>query len=66
MLEIMSVTEAAQRLGVNRARVHQLIKAGLLEAEKIGNTFVVSNASVEKRLASMPRGGRPRKTDSVG
>lgn len=66
MLEIMSVTEAAQRLGVNRARVHQLIKAGLLEAEKIGNTFVVSNASVEKRLESMPKGGRPRKTDSVG
>lgn len=66
MLEIMSVTEAAQRLGVNRARVHQLIKAGLLEAEKIGNTFVVSNASVEKRLESTPKGGRPRKTDSVG
>ena len=47
----LSVTEAADRLGVSRARVHQLIGSGKLEAERVGATMMVYEASVNARMA---------------
>ena len=49
----MSVSEAAEALGVNRQRVHQLIKTGKLSAAKVGSTWIVDGASVDARLARM-------------
>ena len=56
----MSVVEAAEALGVNRQRVHALIKAGVLEAERVGNVFAVSIESVERRKANNPGPGKPK------
>lgn len=49
---LMSVQEAADALGVNRQRVHQLIDGGKLSAAKIGGTWIVDAATVEARLSS--------------
>lgn len=42
MSEMLSVVEAAQRLGVNPSRVHARIREGSLAAEKIGNQWVIA------------------------
>ena len=49
-MEYMSITEAAAVLGVSRQRVHAMVKAGILEAERIGSQWAVRKASVEARL----------------
>jgi len=56
---MISVSEAAQRLGVSGARVRALIDTGKIEATKIGRTWAVSEASVQQRLRDGSRGGRP-------
>lgn len=55
----MSTAEAAEALGVNRSRVCQLVKAGKLEAERIGNAYAVSADSVARRLEESPTAGNP-------
>ena len=59
-MEYMSMTQAAEELGVTRARVHQLVHAGLLDAEKVGNVYIVSAASVKKRKDNPPQPHRPK------
>lgn len=48
---LMSVQEAADALGVNRQRVHQLLDTGKLDGRKVGGTWVLDRASVEERKA---------------
>lgn len=48
----LSVAEAAEALGVNRQRVHQLIRDGKVSAAKIGGTWIVDGASVQARIES--------------
>lgn len=55
----LSVTQAAQMLNVSRQRVQQLISSGGLAAEKVGNVWAVSAASVEKRRTRGAKSGRP-------
>lgn len=55
----MSTTEAMERLGVNRSRIAQLVKAGILEAEKVGNSYAITVESVERRLKENPGPGNP-------
>lgn len=55
----MTVREAAERLGVSPGRIHQLIKSGILDAEKIGSIWLVDSAGVEARCAHRPKAGRP-------
>lgn len=50
-----SMTEAAGILGVSRQRVHAMIKAGQLDAHKVGNAWNIYRYSVENRLANKPR-----------
>lgn len=60
----ISVAEAAARLGVHPQRVHQRIRDGSLEAEKIGHQWAVDLASVqrvEKRIGP----GRPLSAKSA-
>lgn len=59
--DMLSVQEAADVLGVTRARVNQLVTSRMLDAVKIGERYAVSRASVERRLGENPQGGRPRK-----
>ena len=48
---IISLTEAADMLGVTRQRVHVLLNNGQIDGFKVGNTWNVYRYSVEKRLA---------------
>lgn len=59
----MTVTEAAQELGVTLGRVAQLLDAGLLEPYQFGGQRLVTIASVNARKQSSPRRGRPRKSN---
>jgi excisionase family DNA binding protein len=52
----IGVTEAAQRLGVSRQRVLQMISAGLLPAERIGRAWSVQESDVARRRVPV---GRP-------
>ena len=47
---VLSLTEAAEALGVSRQRVHALLKSGKLDGYKVGNSWNISAESVEKRL----------------
>lgn len=65
--ELISVTEAAKRLGVSRSRVHALIRTGRLPATLISNLWVIDAKDlklVEDRPQGWPKGrkrGRPKK-----
>jgi len=54
----MSVAEAAAALGVTPRRVNQLVAAGALRAERIGNRALVKRLDVEARADLGPAGGR--------
>lgn len=56
-MSLISVSEAAQQLGVSRARVQQRIKDGSLPARKVGRGWVIDQADL--RLVSHQRPGRP-------
>ena len=47
---IEPVSGAADMLGVSRARVHQLIKSGQLEAVQIGKQYFVDSLSLQERI----------------
>ncbi|MGH2728974.1 MAG: helix-turn-helix domain-containing protein, partial [Actinomycetota bacterium] len=63
--EGLSVQEASDQLGINEARVRALIKAGGLDANKIGGRWLVDPASVRRRLSASPGRGRPWKPEHV-
>jgi excisionase family DNA binding protein len=56
---LISVTEAAKRLGVIRQRVFQLIKAGKLPAKMVGSQYVIQESDLE--LVKDRQTGRPPK-----
>lgn len=60
----ISVAEAAERLGVHPQRVHQRIRDGSLEAQKIGNQWAVDLGSVQ-RVAKHAGPGRPLSAKSA-
>ena len=51
--EVVSLTEAAEMLGVTRQRVHILLQNGKLNGYKVGNAWSVYKASVEQRVGDM-------------
>lgn len=58
----LSVSEAAERLGVSRQMVLSLVKRGKLRADRLGSAVAVLEADVEARMkAPKDQGGRPRK-----
>lgn len=61
----ITVKEAAATLGVTTGRIHQLIRAEVLLSEKRGRDMFVERMSVEERLASKPRSGRPASNEAV-
>ena len=57
----VTVTEAAQELGVTKGRISHMLDAGILQALPFGNERLVTLASINARKMA-PRGaGRPRK-----
>ena len=54
----ISVAEAAEILGLHRSRILQLVNTGGLVSQKVGNTWIISRASVEERAANPPSAGR--------
>jgi excisionase family DNA binding protein len=60
----VSVSEAAEMLGVHPQRVHQRIRDGSLPAEKIGNQWVVEVSDV-RRLSHHAGPGRPLSSKSA-
>ncbi|MDR1088247.1 MAG: type II toxin-antitoxin system HicB family antitoxin [Coriobacteriales bacterium] len=61
IVNAVTPSEAAEMLSVSRGRISQMIKAGLLNAQKSGTETWVDVASINDRLASPGRAGRPRK-----
>lgn len=56
-MSLISVPEAAHRLGVTRARVQQRIKDGSLPAQKVGREWAIDEADL--RAVAHQRPGRP-------
>ncbi|MEG1254023.1 MAG: helix-turn-helix domain-containing protein [Raoultibacter sp.] len=61
---MLTVKQAAKKLGVSETRVRALIAGGSLSAEKFGRTWLLPEASVEQRLHAKPQAGRPQKKSS--
>ena len=55
---VISVSDAAERLGLTHRRVLMLIADGRLGAQRIGNSWVVDVASLEDRARSRVKSGR--------
>lgn len=62
--DMVTVQEAARRLGVSRARVQQFIDDGRLPATKITPRMYLLDAKDIRQLAAVPRkaGRRPKKS----
>lgn len=54
----LSTAEAAERLGITRQRVIQLIASGKLRAEKFANVYMIPEAAL-KEVADRPVGRPP-------
>lgn len=50
--KFLTVTEAAERLGVSRQRVIALINQGKLGADRIGSVYMLKVKDVEKRISA--------------
>ena len=61
---MLTLSEAAARLGVAASTLRHQVQAGRLVAELYGKTYVVTEAEVERyRRESLGRQGRPPKHD---
>ena len=58
---LLSVTEAAKRLGVIRQRVFQFIQTGRLPAVMVGSQYVIKESDLE--LVAERKTGRPPKSN---
>lgn len=58
-IKLLSVAEAAQKLGVTRARVNQFINEKRLPAQRIGRSFVIRVEDLS--LVENRKTGRPPK-----
>ena len=57
---LLSVSEAANHLGVSRWRVNQLINEKRLPAQKIGRSYVIKESDL--KLVEERKPGRPAKS----
>lgn len=58
-MELLTTQQAADKLGVHRSRVHALIKAQRLPAQKFGNVYMIRE--VDLKLVEDRKAGRPPK-----
>jgi Helix-turn-helix domain len=57
--DLVSVSDAAQELRLDRSRVRALAASGVLSARKIGGVWLIDRASVEQRREHPSPAGRP-------
>lgn len=55
----LGVEEAAERLGVGPSQVRRLARDGQLSARRLGNTWLIDDAGIERRRGLEPSAGRP-------
>jgi predicted RNase H-like HicB family nuclease len=60
-IEAIRASEAAERLGISRGRVSNMLRDGVLEGFRKGRDTYVTIASLDARLSSPRKAGRPRK-----
>jgi excisionase family DNA binding protein len=60
-MKLLTTIQVAKTLGLHRSRVHQLIKAGRLPAEKNGRDWFVTKEDLDNFKLLPP--GRPKKED---
>ncbi len=56
-MDLLTVRGVSERLNISVWRVHQLIKAGRLPAEKLGSQYVVRTGDL--KLVEVRKNGRP-------
>lgn len=61
--KLLSVIEAAEKLGVSRIRVNQLIDNGRLPAQKIGRSYVILESDLQL-VKDRPTGRPPKAKDA--
>jgi excisionase family DNA binding protein len=64
MLEKMGVIgtdEAARRLGISIGRLTTMIRTNIINAQKIGRTWVLDEVEVQRVSALSRKRGRPKK-----
>jgi len=49
MADIYSVSEAAQRLGLDTSQVRRLLKKGIIEGKKLGHDWVVLSLDYQRK-----------------
>lgn len=59
--ECLTVTEAAEYLGVTKGRISQLVKSGQLDTKEFHGRPMVTIESLNHRRKDQPGAGRPRK-----
>ena len=55
----LGVEQAAERLGVGPSQVRRLARDGELPARRIGSTWLIDDAGIERRRGLEPSAGRP-------
>ncbi len=61
-IKLLSVIEAAEKLGVSRWRVNQFINEGRLPAQKIGRSYVIKESDLQL-VEHRPTGRPPKDKD---
>lgn len=59
---MLSVSEAAEMLGISSSRVRQLIANDALQASKVGRAWCIHEESILARIDHAPKPGRPETT----
>lgn len=54
----VSISEAAEQLGLDAGRVRRLVAQGLLEGHKVGGRWLVEESAIDERLATPPHARR--------
>jgi excisionase family DNA binding protein len=55
----LGVEEAAEKLGVGPSQVRRLARDGQLPARRVGSTWLIDDAGIERRRGLEPSAGRP-------
>jgi excisionase family DNA binding protein len=64
MNDLLTTRESAEILGISDARIRQLIYAGRLPSQKIGQMNLIKRADLE--LIRVRKSGRPKKEATKG
>ena len=64
-LDLLSMTEAAELIGISRPATHQALKEERLRGQRVGNAWVVARSDAEAFRDARNRGTRRRETGDL-